>query len=161
MHAMPAVGNDILCSMALIKSFQNKNAVKYWNAFLSFLLIVCVLFYAIDFYHYDYLHQRLNATVLNYLQDAGISFTMMWQSYPLLKMLFLLMLVALGGKLFFAALLRKYQTEDSVYKRSNILAVIFTFLFFAYTIIGNVYTKPGQYPLRWSDAFTFTNEFKS
>src|ERR1700754_4553109 len=45
----------------------------------AFLL---VLFYCTDFAHYPYLSQRLNASVLNYLADTGISGDMIWQTYP-------------------------------------------------------------------------------
>ncbi len=54
--------------------------------FASFLLAV---FYTVDFAYYGYLSQRLNASVLNYLEDAGISAKMVWQTYPVLRILLL------------------------------------------------------------------------
>ncbi|MEI7470988.1 MAG: sulfatase-like hydrolase/transferase [Chitinophagaceae bacterium] len=151
----------LLTTLPILHPFKHKKAGRFWNILLTLSMSISFLFYAIDFYHYDYLHQRLNATVLNYMQDAGISFTMMWQTYPLLKIFILLLLLAIGISLFFAALLKRYQAEESFYKRSNIPVVIFSFLFFAYSVVGNIIYKPGQYPLRWSDAFTFNNDFKS
>src|SRR5688500_5788920 len=51
-------------------------ALSLW---LIFILIL-VLFYLVDFTNYAYLSQRMNANLLNYVEDAGISMKMMWQS---------------------------------------------------------------------------------
>src|SRR5947209_15838740 len=56
----------LLCSIPLLDPFRNKRARIFWNVFLSLLFFLALLFYIVDFYHYDYLHQRLNASVLNY-----------------------------------------------------------------------------------------------
>ena len=86
---------------------------------------------------------------------------MVWQTYPLLKILLILAAAGIGAGLFFAWLLNKYLAVDNTYKRNNVLAYIVSFVFFSFCIVGNVIYKPGQYPLRWSDAFTFNNDFKS
>ncbi len=116
-----------------------------------------VLVLAIDFYHFDYLHQRLNATVLNYLQDAGISVNMMWQTYPLLTIgiaiIFLLILAILG----FSRLLSHYQQQYSFYKKKGMLMYVISFLLFGIFIFGKI----GQFPLRWSDAYTLSDDFKA
>ena len=49
-----------------------------------------VFFYSVDFAHYSYLSQRLNASVLNYLADTGISASMVWQTYPVIRILLVL-----------------------------------------------------------------------
>ena len=149
------------CAFPFLNPFRNSSAKRWWNIFLPFIFLIALFIFAVDFYHYDYLHQRLNATVLNYLADAGISFTMVWQTYPLLKILLILAGAGIGAGLFFAWLLNKYLAADNTYKRNNVLAYIVSFVFFSFCIVGNVIYKPGQYPLRWSDAFTFNNDFKS
>ena len=60
----------LLCAIPFLNPFKNFNAKKFWNILLPLIFIIMILVLAIDFYHFDYLHQRLNATVLNYLQDA-------------------------------------------------------------------------------------------
>jgi len=112
---------------------------------------------AIDYYHFDYLHQRLNATVLNYLQDAGISLNMMWQSYPLLKISIGLILVFFIARFIFRRLLARYQHQDSFYKRKGRLIYVITFILFG----GFIFGKIGQFPLRWSDAYTLSDDFKA
>ena len=67
----------LLTAFPFLNPFKNNGAKKIWNVLLPLLFVLLLLFYCIDFYHFDYLHQRLNATVLNYLQDAGISYKMM------------------------------------------------------------------------------------
>ncbi len=49
-----------------------------------------VFFYCVDFAHYAYLSQRLSASVLNYLTDTGISAGLVWQTYPVLRILLIL-----------------------------------------------------------------------
>ena len=71
----------LLSAFPFINPFKNSGAKKFWNILLPLAFVILLLFYFIDFYHFDYLHQRLNASVLNYLQDAGISYKMMWQTY--------------------------------------------------------------------------------
>jgi phosphoglycerol transferase MdoB-like AlkP superfamily enzyme len=48
------------------------------------------LFYILDFGHYDYLGIRINSTVLHFLEDAEWG-PMLWQSYPVLRLVLLLL----------------------------------------------------------------------
>jgi len=112
---------------------------------------------AIDYYHFDYLHQRLNATVLNYLEDAGISFNMMWQSYPLLKITIAVLLLLVVARFGFGKLLASYLERYSFNKRKGSLQYVIAFLVFGTFISGKV----GQFPLRWSDAYTLSDDFKA
>ena len=57
------------------------------------MVTIALLFFAVDFAHYAYLEQRLNASVLNYLEDARISITMVWQSYPVIRIILGLIVV--------------------------------------------------------------------
>ncbi len=151
----------LLCAFPFINPFKNTRAKIFWNIFLTVLFLLLVLVYAIDFYHYDYLHQRLNASVLNYLQDAGISYKMMWQTYPLVKVTIAIIIIAASARLFFGWLLRKFLFEDSFNKRSGRLYYVIAFLILAQITVGKFVFKPGQFPLRWSDAFTLSDDFKA
>ena len=147
----------LLCAIPFLNPFKNFNAKKFWNILLPLIFIIMIFVLAIDFYHFDYLHQRLNATVLNYLQDAGISFNMMWQSYPLLKIGITLILLLLLARWGFGSLLAHYQQQDSFYKRKARLLYVVCFLIFGIFIFGKI----GQFPLRWSDAYTLSDDFKA
>ncbi|MEP7254654.1 MAG: sulfatase-like hydrolase/transferase [Ferruginibacter sp.] len=147
----------LLCAIPWLNPFKNYKAKYFWNIFLTVLFLIMVFVFAIDFYHFDYLHQRLNATVLNYLQDAGISFNMMWQSYPLLKISIGLILLFVLARFIFGRLLAHYKQQDSFYKRKGRLLYVVTFLLFGAFIFGKI----GQFPLRWSDAYTLSDDFKA
>ncbi len=151
----------LLCAFPFINPFNNNKAAGFWKTFLTVVFVLLVLLYAIDFYHYDYLHQRLNASVLNYLQDAGISYKMMWQTYPLVKVTIAIIIIAVLARLFFSWLLNKFLFEESFYKRHGIIFYIIGFLILAQTVVGKIIFKPGQFPLRWSDAFTLSDDFKA
>lgn len=147
----------LLCAIPILNPFKNNHARRFWNIFLPILFLLLAFVYAADFYHFDYLHQRLNATVLNYLQDAGISFGVMWQSYPLLKIFIGLIVLFILATFLFGWLLGRYLQQDTFYKRKGIAAYIISFLLFGTLIFG----KLGQFPLRWSDAYTLSDDFKA
>ena len=147
----------LLTALPFLNPFKNSGAKKIWNFLLPLLFVLLLLFYFIDFYHFDYLHQRLNATVLNYLQDAGISYTMMWQTYPLVKATIVLIIIAVAARLIFSGLLNSYLQQDSFYKRKGIIFYIISF----FILGGFIFGKIGQFPLRWSDAFTLSDDFKA
>ncbi len=147
----------LLCAVRVLNPFKNPKARTFWNILLPVIFLLMLLVLAIDFYHFDYLHQRLNATVLNYLEDAGISFNMMWQSYPLLKITIGLILFFFLGRFLFSRLLARYQQKDGFYKRRGILAYIISFFILGGFIFGRI----GQFPLRWSDAYTLSDDFKA
>ncbi|WP_207493960.1 LTA synthase family protein [Aridibaculum aurantiacum] len=125
-----------------------------WSVFL----VLLSLSYTIDFAHYAYLSQRLNGSVLNYVDDAKISMKMVWQTYPVLLILagliggFLLMLGIV--KLTYNHILSKPITST---RKSSVIWGILFFLMLAVAIFGRV----GQYPLRWSDAFGLSDDYKA
>ncbi|HEY4336659.1 MAG TPA: LTA synthase family protein [Puia sp.] len=76
-----------LAGPALFERKAGRNWVLGLTGVAAFLV---VFFYSVDFAHYSYLSQRLNASILNYLADAAISTTMVWQTYPVFRILLLL-----------------------------------------------------------------------
>lgn len=147
----------LLCAIPFINPFKNFKAAAFWNFLLPLVFILLVLVLAIDYYHFDYLHQRLNATVLNYVEDAGISFNMMWQSYPLVPSSIVLIVFIVLARLMFGKLLARYQQQYTYYKRKGSLWFVAAFFVFGIFIFGKI----GQFPLRWSDAYTLSDDFKA
>jgi phosphoglycerol transferase MdoB-like AlkP superfamily enzyme len=147
----------LLCAIPFLNPFKNNKASRFWNFLLPLIFILMVFVMAVDYYHFDYLHQRLNATVLNYLQDAGISFNMMWESYPLLKIIIAVLLLLVLARFGFGKLLSYYQQQYSFNKRKRSWQYVITFLVFGIFIFGKI----GQFPLRWSDAYTLSDDFKA
>jgi phosphoglycerol transferase MdoB-like AlkP superfamily enzyme len=139
--------------------FINKKSKNWiigiWILFgLSFFIL-----YATDFVHFAYLHQRLNASILTYLENLSISAQMMWQSYPILKIIlgFLLCMY-----LFYKLIIISFKLAQKVTTTiSNPLTNIAFFLLFAYCIVGNIVYTGGQYPLRWSNAYSLGSDYKA
>ncbi len=137
-----------------------KPAGRKWAIFLSGLAgFLIIFFYSVDFAHYSYLSQRLNASVLNYLADTSISASMVWQTYPVIRILLLLIggtwLLVRGAKYIYK---RVGREEEPVLKTAvRVGWFIGAFLLLAVGVFGRI----GQYPLRWSDAFGLGNDYKA
>ncbi|MCP9753289.1 LTA synthase family protein [Ferruginibacter sp. HRS2-29] len=149
----------IIGSIPAMNPFHSKRAKKGWLIILSIVFLVVLVFYGSDFYHYDYLKQRLSASVLNFLVDAGISGEMMWQTYPVIKIILALIaamvLFVWWAKRNFSRLEKKPAVAGK--KRSKTIIYIVSFLLLGLAIFG----KLSQYPLRWSDAFAVRDDFKA
>lgn len=124
----------------------------------ALLIVTAGIFYSVDFANYAYLNERLNAGLLNYVADARTSAAMMWQTYPVLKILgsialLLLVLLWLIGRLYRVAA----SYEPLTGKGKKIFFSVCFFLLLAFLVFGRI----GQYPLRWSDAFVLGNDYAS
>lgn len=124
-----------------------------------FIILMCI-FYAADFAHYSYLRQRLNANILSFIYDAKISFSMMWQSYNLgwglLGLVVITFLLIAIVKLSYNYILSKPNVSTK--KSSKVWGIVFVLLL-ALFIVGNLVYKGGQYPLRWSNAYTLGSDY--
>jgi phosphoglycerol transferase MdoB-like AlkP superfamily enzyme len=142
----------------LFKTFIREQNQKFITIIISILFFIFVIIFISDFYHYDYLQQRLSASVLSFGADAAISAKMMWQTYPVFKIVGLIFILIFG---FFWLVKRTvqniYSDVSTFNKRKNIVYHIFFFI----AIVLFTFGKIGQYPLRWSDAFTLSDDFKA
>ncbi len=146
----------LLGAIIPISPFTGKQGKRFWFILLSIFTFLLVAIYALDFAHYDYLHQRLNASILNFLEDAQISFGMMTQTYPMGKIL-LAVIAATFIVMYLVNVAYKViarQPATQVTKRSTWIWAIIVFLIYG----GGVYGHMGQYPLRWSDAFSLGDD---
>ena len=111
-----------------------------------------------DFAHFAYLRQRLNASILAYVDDAGISASMIWESYPVIRML-LGWVAVFAGIFFVTRYLFQFAGKDpvAVRRRGRIISYTLGFLVLGLAIFGRV----GQFPLRWSDAFSLDSDFNA
>jgi phosphoglycerol transferase MdoB-like AlkP superfamily enzyme len=148
----------VMGSIRLFSPFYSQGARLGWRIFFGVAIYLLVLFYFVDFAHFAYLGQRLNASVLNYLQDAGISMKMVWQSYPVIRLLILLIVFTFLIMWVLKVLLRsidKNQQQSSTPKKVAWFVVFF--VLFGLAIFGRI----NQYPLRWSDAFQLGDDYKA
>jgi len=137
--------------------FRSKTgrAVCFWIVGLASVMLC--LFYVVDFAYYSYLSQRLSASVLNYLQDAGISMNMVWQTYPVVR---LLLVLVIGSFLIFQAVriaFRQVARKSEKKARRRPVFVAVALVLIALGVFGNI----GQFPLRWSDAFALGSDYRA
>lgn len=166
---MPASSLTIMgCLFALIllwlwvtkncNPFENNFSKKVFKSYFFLVIVLLVFIYVIDYQHYDYLHQRLNASIMNYAGDAKISGKMVWETYPVITMLVLIiMCTTIMYGLIHWWFKRIQASAFSGEKWSRIIiGVVFTLL----AVLG-IFGRINQYPLRWSDAFALNDDFKA
>jgi glucan phosphoethanolaminetransferase (alkaline phosphatase superfamily) len=148
----------LLGSLPFFNPYRSTAAKKIWNVVLIITGLTMMIFYVADFAHYAYLKQRLNASAINYLQDAVISAQMVWQTYPVLRTLLTMLLMIWFISIVFKKI---WEAADGpsilISTTRKIVTGILVFFLMALGIFG----KAGQYPLRWSDAFTLGDSFSN
>ena len=140
------------------KKLGKQIAIITWMLFSTLLLF----FYTSDFIHYAYVHQRLNASILSYIDNPLISMQMMWQSYPIITIIIIFLVVEWVLYKFISftyQLSDKYERTGSQFK--NIIIQTIFFIILLYAAIGNIIYKGGQYPLRWSNAYSLGSDYKA
>ncbi|MDQ7075174.1 MAG: LTA synthase family protein [Gammaproteobacteria bacterium] len=135
-----------------------------WVRTLGQLYLVCVmafisLAYFLDFGHYAYLKERLNASVLRFVDNPEISASMLWQSYPIVKITLLWLLLVGLYAFFLHKLTQRFLTgkASDLRWREKLIAALLVFV----VMVSGLYGKLSWYPLRWSDAFVENNAFAS
>ncbi|HSP13421.1 MAG TPA: LTA synthase family protein [Thermoanaerobaculia bacterium] len=120
---------------------------RFETAYVILAEVFLLALYAADFGTYAYIHQRLNAGVLEFLRNPLISMHMIWESYHVV--LFALTIVALVAAIAFA-------TARTVKRRTRQAGVSWLMAIF---FVACMYGKVSRYPLRWSDAYFSRNPF--
>jgi phosphoglycerol transferase MdoB-like AlkP superfamily enzyme len=148
----------VLGSFRWLDPFENTWARRGWMALLGICSAALIVFYVGDFLHYRYLQQRLNASALEYLQDAKISAGMVWQSYPVVRLGLAIVIAIIAAAIAVRWLHQRAAATENKPRRLA-RAVWFTALLVG--CIVAIFGRVGQYPLRWSDAFNLRNTFSA
>ena len=155
----------VLGSIRFLSPFRSRVNKKIWNILVGLTAFVIVLFYLLDFAHYAYLSQRLNASVMNYLDDAAISMSMVWQSYPVIWIVLGLalatFLIVFVRNYFMSRIGERGVRSEERGVRSKMFVRIGWFLFFFFAFSFFIFGRFNQYPLRWSDAFQLGDDYKA
>src|SRR6185312_10601229 len=138
--------------------FHSSSGRKAEFILLGIASLFFSFFYIVDFAHYSYLSQRLSGSVLNYLQDAGISLNMVWQTYPVIRLLLALLI---GSLVLFWLVKKSFsfvaRREKPKTGRKKWIWMLSCFLLLGLGIFGNL----GQFPLRWSDAYSLGSDYRA
>jgi phosphoglycerol transferase MdoB-like AlkP superfamily enzyme len=131
---------------------------KYWTWYLAIITFIVFFFFAADYGCFSYNKTRLNASALNFAEDPGISFSMLWESYPLLWFLAALFVAVLLLKWMFRKshvyIISKTDGQGIPYRRKWFIAGSLLLGLFMYGSIG-------RQPLKWINAFNLHDSFKS
>lgn len=129
---------------------------KAVTVFYGLLEAAVLLVYFADFAHYAYIAMRINYSIFTYSENASISLQMAWQTYPLLWVVFGLLVWGVLWA-FFVKRLQQYalETRDAYYWTGRLAWMFFGVLVTGALMFGQI----SQYPLRWSNAYHSTNSF--
>ena len=137
--------------------FSAKNK-KWWTWYLAVITFIVFFFFAADFGNFSYNKTRLDAGALNFVEDAGISLAMIWQTYPM----FWLILILVVAVFFFRWMYRKSHWR--VINKTDGLGIPYRRKFFIITslIMGLfIYGNLSWPPLTWKDSFEMKDSFRS
>lgn len=130
---------------------------KYFDKIRFFLLIlyaalfiVYILAYISDIIHYAYLQIRLNFSALELTEDTNEAAGMVWQTYPVIKLFVLLVIVTALLTFITKKIFGKWK-----YSENRFLAKIVSAAVTLSAVSLLIYGQYGiiYYPLRWSEAY--------
>lgn len=131
---------------------------RFWTWYLALATFFVFFFFAADFGCFSYNRTRLNASALNFVEDAQISAQMLWQSYPIVWMLLGLVIAVLLLRIMFRKL------HGIVVGKTDGLGIPYRRKWFitAMLVLGLlIYGDIGLQPLRWKHAFGMNDNFTS
>lgn len=123
--------------------------------YFTIIYLIITLFYLFDFGYYEYLNIRLDAASLRFLSNLSISTQVLFESYPVYKGLFGLLVLGFIIYKFNAFVYRKFTvTAVAISKKKKAFFIIIPFFILAF----GIYNSFTHYPLRWSQAFFSKNQ---
>jgi len=133
-----------------LNPFNYKVLHLLWHSAITLAFALISLAYIVDIGHYAYLNSRLNFTAMRFAEDAAISASMVWESYPVIW-------ITLAWLLSIALFIFSMEKIHNFVARSNPKSLkiwqgfVVGFVAFLFVFIA-AYSKFSQYPLRWSEA---------
>lgn len=137
-----------------------KGVIRQITAFyLTLCIILLFIFFGVDIATYSYIRNRVSSALFMFLDTPDISFTMIYQSYPVVSIFILLVVITSGFYLFIIYIIKKF----SEFRKEKIkkTGLFFIYLFFSIGLFGVIYGRIARFPLRWSEAYFTTDGFIS
>ncbi|MEK9657731.1 MAG: sulfatase-like hydrolase/transferase [bacterium] len=126
------------------------------RAYLWAITLILILIYAGDFGYFDYVNHRMDIAVLDLLKDTKISLLMILQSYPIIRISLVALVLGYGCyrviKWIDAPL--KWERTHFLFKEKTIVLACMMLLY----LLG-AWQSFGKYALRWDKAFFSENAF--
>ena len=142
-----------------LSPFLSERGKKFWTAYLGIVTLLVLFFYGADFGQFAYVNARLNADALIFAEDPKESLQMVWQSYPVVWILFglvgsMLMMTWMFRRVHVGVEGRNVNIHKFDYRRRWSLIAVLVLGWFMY---GFFTAKP----LNFFRAFNLKDEFKS
>ena len=139
--------------------FYSLRLKKFWTVYLGILTLLVLFFYGADFGQFAYINARLNADALIFAEDPQESLQMVWQSYPIVWILFglfgaVLMMIWMFRRTHVGVVGKNVNVHKFSYRRRWHLTALLILGWFMY---GFFTLKP----LDFFRAFNLNDEFKS
>ena len=128
----------------------------FWRISAAFAVGATLLAYLVDFGVYAYIHNRLNGTLLMFLENTGISLRMVWESYPIVWLTLAFAILLAASLVGLSRLLGEGEPLLLPRKLSLPLHGGVTLL-----MVLIMWGRIGQYPLVWAEVFSGRNAFQS
>jgi phosphoglycerol transferase MdoB-like AlkP superfamily enzyme len=152
---LPIVVVSLIPTLSPFYSAKNK---KWWTWYLAIVTFIVFFFFAADFGNFSYNKTRLNASALNFFEDAGISLAMLWQSYPIFWMVMGLLVAVLFFRWMY------HRTHWTVIARTDGRGIPYRRKWFYVSVallVILVYGSASTSSLKWKKAFELNDNFKS
>lgn len=135
--------------------FTHKIYKRISTIYFTIIYLIITLFYIFDFGYYDYLSIRLDAASLRFLSNLDISTQVLFESYPVYKGIFGLLILGVLIYKFHVFIYKKLNVETiTISRKKKAFFIVLPFLLLAF----GIYNSITHYPLRWSEAFFSKNQ---
>ena len=135
--------------------FKHKFYKRVSTIYFTIMYLIITLFYVFDFGYYDYLSIRLDAASLRFLSNLSISTQVLFESYPVYKGMFGLLILGFIIYKFNTFIYKKFNVETTrISKKRKAFFIVIPFFVLAF----GIYNSFTHYPLRWSQAFFSKNQ---
>ena len=136
---------------------RSARARRGWLAYLVVAATAVFALHAVDLGHYAYEARRLDATLLDQTRETGIAAGMVWQTYPVGRILLVLGLLVAGTVRLLSRWLPAQPEQFSGTRRRRGAVITAAVLLYIFGLHG----QWSQYPLRWSNAYFSPNAYLS
>jgi phosphoglycerol transferase MdoB-like AlkP superfamily enzyme len=152
---LPVIVVSLIPQFSPFYSVRNK---KWWTWYMVIVTFILFFFFAADFGNFSYNKTRLNASALNFFEDAAISMKMILLSFEVVSLLLVLGVAVFVFRWTFRKMhgivILKTDGRGIPYKRKWFVVSLILLVFFVY----GSFSWP---PLAWKKAFELKDNFKS
>jgi phosphoglycerol transferase MdoB-like AlkP superfamily enzyme len=131
---------------------------RVWTWYFAATFFIVFFFFIADLVSFSYNRTRLDAGAMNFVEDPGISISMIWQTYPLIWIL-----IGLALAIFlFNWLLTKSHLQVITGTSGKAIPhrkgpFVIGLILLTILIFGRIYPAP----LKWKDSFSLKDSFKT